>query len=113
MKIIKNQQAQEFKNSGKCIMYEYDLEDKDMDCGKAIINGRYPDKGYCLNTECKELIYIEDGKGILQIEDKKIKFTKGDSILIEKEEKFYWDANCTAIIVCNPPFNKEQYKMIE
>ena len=113
MKIIKNLQAQLFKNSEKCTLYEFDFEDRDMDCGKAIISGRYPDNGYCVNTKCKELIFIIEGNGFLQIEDKRIDFEKNDCILINKNEKFYWNANCTAVIICNPPFNKEQYKFVE
>lgn len=63
MKLVKLNQAQEFANSEKCKVVEYPLGDKDINFATAKISGRYPDTGYCVNEECKELIYVMDGKG--------------------------------------------------
>lgn len=56
MKIIKLEQAEKHENSEKCKVLEYGFNDKDIDCTTATIKGRYPDTGYCMNEECKELI---------------------------------------------------------
>ena len=65
MKLVKLNEAQEFANSEKCKVVEYPLCDKDINFATAKISGRYPDTGYCVNEQCKELIYVMDGKGSL------------------------------------------------
>ena len=45
MKIIRRNQAEEFKNSNACKAIEYPLEDKDINGAIFELNGRYPDKG--------------------------------------------------------------------
>lgn len=86
MKIIKLEQAEESNNSEKCKVLEYSFKDKDIDCATAVISGRYPDEGFCVNEVCKELIYVIEGNGTLNKEDEIIEFKKGDAILIDKEE---------------------------
>lgn len=113
MKIIKLEEAQRFDNSDKCKVLEYEFGDKDIDCATAIINGRYPNSGYCMNVECKELIYVIDGKGTLNKKDETIEFKKGDAILINKGEEYYWNAQCTIIMPCTPAWYEEQHKLIE
>ncbi len=43
MKIVKQNQAEKFKNSEKCEVLEYGLEDKDINLATAKISGRYPE----------------------------------------------------------------------
>lgn len=66
-----------------------------------------------MNEECKELIYVIDGNGTLNKEKETIEFKKGDAILIDKGEKYYWNAQCTIIMPCTPAWYPEQYKLIE
>ena len=113
MKIIKLEQAEESNNSEKCKVLEYSFKDKDIDYATAIITGRYPDAGYCMNEECKELIYVIEGNGTLNKEHEIIEFKKGDAILIDKKEKYYWDAHCTIIMPCTPAWYPEQHKLAE
>ena len=40
-------------------------------------------------------------------------FKKGDAILIDKKEKYYWDAHCTIIMPCTPAWYPEQHKLVE
>ena len=56
MKEAKLEQAKEFKNSDSCIALEYPLGDKDINAAVVKLNGRYPEKGMAVNTECKEII---------------------------------------------------------
>ena len=113
MKLVKLKQAEKFANSEKCEVLEYPLGDKDINCATAVIKGRYPDSGYCVNEECKELIYVVDGKGTLNKKEEAIQFEKGDVILIDKGEVYYWDAQCTLVMPCTPAWYPEQHKFVE
>lgn len=66
-----------------------------------------------MNEKCRELIYCLEGTGTLNKKDEVIEFNKGDVILIDKGEMYYWDAECTICMPCTPAWNKEQYKLIE
>ena len=104
MKIIKLEQAEKHENSETCETLEYGFNDKDIDCATAIITGRYPETGYCMNEVCKELIYVINGSGTLNKEEETIEFKKGDAILINKGEKYYWNAQCTIVMPCTTYF---------
>ena len=114
MKIIKNSEGVKGANSDKCKTIEYSFGDKDIDLGLAIITGRYPEKGFCVNTISKESIYVLEGSGKLYFEDKSIEFSRGDSILIDKNEKYYWKAEyCKVSMTCTPAWCQEQHKLID
>lgn len=114
MKSIKLNEAMQGNNSDKCSTLEYSFGDKDIDLGVAVITGRYPDKGYCVNLECKELVYVLEGSGTLYFADKEIEFNEGDSILIDKNEKYYWDATYAKVsMACTPAWFKEQHKEVD
>ncbi len=76
MEIIKFEDAMKAANSDKCKVTEYSFDKKDIDFGIATITGRYPEKGYCMNLISEELIYVMDGNGILNFENKNIPFKK-------------------------------------
>lgn len=112
MKLVKLEQAKKFSNSDRCKGIEYPLNDKDINFSIATINGRYPDNGYCINEKCKELIYVIDGNGSLNKKDDKVEFNKGDVVLIDKGEIFYWDAHCTIAMPCTPAWYPEQHRLL-
>lgn len=88
--------------------------DKDIDLGIATIQGRYPDEGYGVNLVSKELIYVIEGKGTLNFENEKIEFSEGDSILIEPNEKYYYDTDyCKISMSCTPAWSIEQHKLVK
>lgn len=113
MKLVKLSEAEEFENGENCKVLEYPLNDKDINCATAVLSGRYPDTGYCVNQECKELIYVVEGKGSLNKKDEKIEFQTGDVILIDKGEIYYWDAHCKIVMPCTPAWYPEQHKALE
>lgn len=114
MKIIRLNEAVSGANSDVCKMLEYSFSDKDIDLGISTITGRYPTEGYCINTISKALIYVLEGNGLLHFEDGPIEFQKGDSILIDANEKYYWDSSyCVISISCTPAWNKEQYRIVD
>lgn len=114
MEMIKNKDALQTNNSDKCEVIEYSFEDKHMDLGLATITGRYPEKFFCVNTISKELIYVMEGSGKLYFQNKSIDFEKGDTILIQNNEKYYWETKyCKVSIICTPAFSKEQYRLVQ
>ena len=113
MQFIKKSNAVKGANSNKCETIEYSFNDKDMDLGIATITGRYPENGFCDNTISKELIYVLDGNGKLYFENNCIEFEEGDSILINSNEKYYWDSTyCIVSMTCTPGWNEDQHKLV-
>lgn len=114
MQIIKNENAIKGANSDKCKTLEYSFVDKDIDLGVAVITGRYPESGYCKNIVSKELIYVLEGTGTLYFENESINFSVGDSILIDSNEKYYWDTTyCKVSMTCTPAWTEEQHILTE
>ncbi len=112
MKIIRKNQTKVFKNSDVCTAIEYPLGDKDINGAIIELNGRYPDSGRVVNLKCKEIAYIIKGSGKITIEDKEIEFKKGDLILIEPEEKYFWEGNTQMFMPCTPAWYSEQHKEV-
>lgn len=55
-----------------------------------------------------------EGSGKLHFEDKSVDFSKGDSILIDNNEKYYWEVEyCKVSMTCTPAWSKEQHKLIQ
>lgn len=114
MEFIKYNDAQKGANSDKCKTLEYSFKNKNIDLGVATITGRYPEKGCCVNLISEELIYVLDGNGTLNFENKNIAFEKGDAILINPNEKYYWDTDwCVVSMACTPAWTEEQHKLVE
>ncbi|MEI6498634.1 MAG: cupin domain-containing protein [bacterium] len=115
MKIVKIENATEVENSATSHLLEYSvaLNDKDIDLAVNTIVGRYPENGYCTNKECKELVYVLAGTGTLNKHDQCLDFKAGDVLLIEQDEVYFWKGNCKIIMVCTPPWHKEQCKFIK
>lgn len=115
MKIVKKNNAEKFINSDTSGLLEYSVElnDKDIDLCINTINGRYPEKGFCTNEKCKELCYILEGSGTFNKKNEAIPFEKGDVLLIDKEEIYYWNGDCKIIMVCTPAWYKEQCKLLD
>jgi len=105
--------AVKFENSENCKGVEHPLYDKDINCSTAVIMGRYPEKGYCVNDECKQLIYVLEGTGSLAKQDEVINFKKDDAILIDKGEVYYREGNFKIVMPCTPAWFPEQHKVIE
>lgn len=114
MKAIKFEEAEKGKNSEKCKTLEYSFMDKDIDLGVAEISGRYPDQDYGVNLVSKELIYVMEGCGTLNFEDRKIEFKKGDAVLIQPNEKYYYETeHCVLSMSCTPAWTPEQHKIVK
>ena len=114
MEIIKREDAAQGTNNEICSTMEYSFKDKSMDVGIATIKGRYPESGFCVNLKSKELVYVIEGSGEIFFENKRIDFKSGDAILIDVNEKYYWNSTyCKVSMTCTPAWNLEQYRNIE
>ena len=113
MKIIHKNQTHEFKNSDVCTASEYPLGDEDINGAVIKLKGRYPGKGRIVNLKCKEMAYVVQGSGKLMVEGKEINLERGDLVLIEPGEKYYWDGNMTMFVPCTPAWYPEQHQEVE
>ena len=114
MKVIRKINSVAGSHSKFCKTREYSFGDIDMDLGVASIKGRYPEEGYCVNKKCKELVFVLEGTGVICFENEKVSFVKGDAILIDKGEKYYWDvSSCKVSMTCTPAWSPEQYQIVK
>lgn len=114
MKQIKFEEAEKGQNSEKCKTLEYSFNDENIDLGVAEIRGRYPDQDYGVNLVSKELIYVMEGSGVLYFEDRKVEFKKGDAVLIQPNEKYYYETEyCVLSMSCTPAWSPDQHKIVK
>lgn len=114
MEFIKKEKAEFYSGDGYSGM-DYPSSDKDINFAVITINSRSPKTGYQLNTNCKELLYIIKGNGVMYIKDnnEKIEFSQGDVIIIDKNESYAFDGDFEAAVPCTPAWYSEQHKYID
>ena len=103
----------EIFSSENAKIFEYNLKDKDINVCYCEINGRYPKTGCSINEKCKELAFVLSGNGKVIINNNEHLIKEKDVILINKDEKFFWEGNLKLILPCSPAWNSKQYKTIE
>ena len=111
MKFIQSSEAVLYKNSDVCDAITYQLHEKKISIALIKLRGRYPSKGHATNRICNELVYVIRGKGKLGIGKRVVFFAKGDVIIIEKGEKYYWEGKCSLLMPCYPAFSAAQHKI--
>lgn len=114
MQIIKREEAEYYTGNG---YYGYDYPSVDPDINFAVISisTRSPEKGYQVNRDCKELLYIIKGEGTLykKNSDDDIKFKEGDLLYIDKGELYAFDGDFEAAVPCTPAWTAEQHEYVE
>jgi mannose-6-phosphate isomerase-like protein (cupin superfamily) len=111
--LVKKENRIEFKNSEKCIAYEYPLNDKDINMALVVINGRYPDTGRVTNEQVKEIVFVINGKGKIFVENKEYELKEGDAILILPKQKYFYEGhNLQIMAACSPAWHPEQHKYV-
>ncbi|MDE1860960.1 MAG: cupin domain-containing protein [Candidatus Micrarchaeota archaeon] len=113
MKLVRSSERRTKRNPGRCIVHEYDLEDADIDGAVAEIAGREPAEGFEANKKCKELCYVAKGRGRLVLEKESVSLRKGDMVLIQPMEKYYWDGNMTLVVSCSPKWRLDDHIFVE
>ncbi len=109
MKHIKHAQANLKKNI-HCTVAEYPCDDATINIAQVKLSARYPLTGWALNQECKEVCYIIEGKGSITFEYETIDLTEGDVLMIDKNEKYFWNGNMSMVIASTPAWYPEQHK---
>lgn len=90
------------------------MRDKDIDGAVAEIRGREPPEGFEANKKCKELCYVMSGKDKLFLrDDKSVSLSKGDMVLLQPKEEYYWDGKMTLFISCSPRWRFEDHVFIK
>ena len=93
--------------------YEYNINDKDINYCVAEIDGRFPKEKWAINRKCKEMAHILSGSGILVVENKKYQIEKDDVVLIDINEKYYWEGQMKLGISGTPAWYPEQHECID
>lgn len=114
MEHIKKETAKLYNGDGFSGM-DYPTTDKDINFAIVKINGKSPKEGYQVNTNCKELLYIMEGQGILngKGDTTGIDFKQGDVLVIDKGEYYAFEGSFTAAVPCTPSWTPEQHKYID
>jgi len=71
MQIVKQKQTNWVETAPTTTVEEYTMRDADISGATAIISGRYPDQGYAVNLECKEMVLVLSGNGFVGTKTKK------------------------------------------
>ena len=94
--------------------YEYNIEDKDINYCIVNINGRFPSKyKWAINRRCKEMAHVLRGSGILVVENKEYHLEQDDVVLIDVNEKYYWEGIFRLGIPCSPAWYPEQHEEMD
>lgn len=114
MKLVKQSEGNTYTGKGYSGI-DYPVMDSDIDFAVIKINGRSPEIGYQVNTECKEILYIIKGSGILFLRENSstYPFNEGDVLLLQKGEYYAFDGNFVAGVSCNPAWRSEQHQYVE
>ena len=113
MKLIKKAESKRRENGENCIAFEYPLGSKEINQAVIEIFGRYPSSGRVMNTACEEVVYVIDGSGSVEVNGEQINLEKQDMLLINKDEKYFFDGNLQIIAACSPAWHPEQHKEVE
>lgn len=112
MKLIKQSDANVKQNNAACTVTEYPSGDKNIDIAHVSLTGRYPEVGWALNEQCKEVCYIISGNGTITFENNTISLAAGDVVIVNKNEKYFWDGSMDMIIATHLAWYPEQHKII-
>ena len=93
--------------------YEYNIEDKDINYCIVDIDGRFPKEKWAVNRKCKEMAHILSGSGILVVEGVEYQLKQDDVVLIDINEKYYWQGKMRLGIPCAPAWYPEQHEDVD
>jgi mannose-6-phosphate isomerase-like protein (cupin superfamily) len=108
--IVKKSERKKHANAPTCTASEYSLGDKDIDVAYIEINGRYPENGRAMNRISKEVVFVVNGGGKVEIDGKGFVLNEGDSVIIQPKQKYFFEGKLKTVISCHPSWNPEQYE---
>jgi len=111
---IKKLDLQEFKHTDKCSVFEYDFPSQNFGLATAKINGRYPEEGKSVNTDCEQIYFVLSGSAIFHSPKGDFELGKGDAYFSPKNEWYWVEGNELEVAIINAPrWNPKQYKHLE
>jgi mannose-6-phosphate isomerase-like protein (cupin superfamily) len=113
MKRVLKKEVIHKNNSSTCSMIVYPLEDSMLDMAIAFISGRYPEYGRFVNKECKELAYVQKGKGKIVINGQSIPLAVGTAVIIDAGESYFWEGTMQLLLSCRPAWNMAQHQLVD
>ena len=112
MEIIKFLQTNKFTDALPTLIWEYKLVDNSMNAAVAEIKGRYPSEGFVLNEISKELVYVIKGSGLVYVDGKRAVLEIGDFLIIEPNEKYFYEGDISLLLINIPKWTQEQHKFV-
>ena len=113
MKFLFKHQSVDKKVNDACMVTEHPIGDEMINIAIARVTGRYPTTGYARNNKSKEIGYIFEGSGKLVVNDTEQLLQRGDVVLIEPGEKFYWEGHMGIYLSCTPAWTPGQNEMVD
>lgn len=111
---IKKSEANEFKNSDECTVWEYKVPSKTLSVTSAKITGRYPAKGKVANTKVDQTYFVIKGKGIIHSSKGDFEIEEGDIYFFEKNEEYWVETDDLYVLLSHsPPWTFEQFKVVD
>lgn len=93
--------------------YEYNIEDKNISYCIIDIDGRFPKEKSVVNRKCKEMAHVLSGSGILVVEGKEYQLKQDDVVLIDINEKYYWEGKMRLGLPSTPAWYREQHEIVD
>jgi len=112
MNILRTSQRESHQNSETLVVYEYPMNDADINGAVSHLNGRYPVQGFAVNEKCKEMAYVIKGSGKIVVDHVEIPVGPGDLLIISPGEKYYWHGDLDLFLSCTPAWYAGQHKII-
>ena len=105
--------GESFQNSDTCHGKAYVAEGVPSDMAIIRITGRYPAAGsWAINRKCYEAVAVVRGTGRVAIDGAWHELKAGDGVTIPPGTPFAWGGDMTIAMSCTPPFNPDQYEII-
>lgn len=88
------------------------MRDSSISGATVILSGRYPDKGFAINSVSHELVLVLSGSGVIGTKNKEFQIELGNCILIRPKEKYYWRGHMALFMACAPSWKTKQHHMV-
>lgn len=107
--------ARRFQVDSSCTILEYGPLGGGVSNGTvAEVDGRYPGKGWGMNVECDELVYVVSGSGAVEMPDSTQELQAGDVAFIPKGQKIAWRGEQLRVFIpCVPGWRPDQHEFFD
>jgi mannose-6-phosphate isomerase-like protein (cupin superfamily) len=112
MKVWRDEDGVEFKNSDVCFGKEFKPNTDKVDIAKISIRDRFPATGWGYLEESHEMAVITNGEGYIETKDGERKeLVAGDVVYVEPTTRFCWGGNFDMIVTCGPAFEPGKHHL--